>query len=275
MRAPLPRIIMIIAFAYAGIVLLMTAMQSQLVFLPEQGRRDYVMPRWQGIPVEEVTLQTADGERLRAWWIGHPSPRGAAIVFNGNAGNLSHRAGYAAMFHRLGYATLLFDYRGYGASSGSPSESGTYRDAEAVWNYVTRERGITPSGVVLLGESLGTGVASWLATRVAPRAVVLASGFTSIPDVGAEIYPWLPVRLVASISYPVLENVQKITAPILVAHSPADEIIPYAHGERVYAAAREPKTFLQLAGGHNDGFLYTREEWVAEVGRFLERAGGR
>jgi fermentation-respiration switch protein FrsA (DUF1100 family) len=265
-----------IAIAAAAGYLLFVAVvffaQPRLVYLPDLGRELGATPQSLGLAFENLELATADGERLQAWWIPRDGARGAAIVFHGNAGNISHRIDYAAMFHRLGYATLLVDYRGFGRSTGSPSEEGTYRDAEAAWRHVTGTRGFAPGQVVLLGESLGGGVATWLAMRARPRAVVLAGVFTSVPDIGAEIYPFLPVRLLARIRYPVAGNLAHIDAPVLVAHSPADEIIPFAHGERLYAAAREPKVFLELAGGHNDGLIFMQPQWVAALERFLVEA---
>jgi fermentation-respiration switch protein FrsA (DUF1100 family) len=128
--------------------------------------------------------------------------------------------------------------------------------------------------IVLFGESLGGAVAAWLAARVSPRALVLASSFTSVPDLGAEVYPFLPVRWLSRFSYDTLAALERVRAPVLVAHSPEDEIVPYRHGLRLYAAAREPKAFLVLAGGHNEGFVFARPEWVAQLAAFLERAAG-
>jgi len=272
MRRMLTSLAIAIAAGYVLFVAIVFLGQSRLVYLPNLGREPGATPQSLGLAFEELELETSDGERLHAWWIPREGARGAAIVFHGNAGNISHRIDYAAMFHRLGYATLLFDYRGYGRSTGGPTEEGTYRDTEAAWRHVTGQRGFAPGQVVLLGESLGGGPATWLAVRERPRAVVLSSAFTSVPDLGAEIYPFLPVRLLARIRYPVGENLAAVTAPVLVAHSPGDEIVPYAHGQRLFAAAREPKAFLELRDGHNEGFLFMRPEWVAALGKFLDEA---
>ena len=168
------------------------------------------------------------------------------MLFHGNAGNISHRVDYAAMFDRLGFSTLLVDYRGYGRSSGAPSEQGTYRDAAAGWRWLTETKGIAAGDIVLFGESLGGGVAAWLAAREKPRALVLASTFSSVPDLAAEIYPFLPVRFLSRYKYNTLDALARVHAPVLVAHSKSDDIIPYSHGERLFAAAREPKSFLEL-----------------------------
>src|SRR5471032_1207682 len=146
---------------------------------------------------------------------------------HGNAGNISHRIGYLTMFNSLGYSVLLFDYRGYGKSGGSPGEEGTYRDAETAWRYLTEVRKLQARDIVMVGESLGGGVATWLAVKYPPRALVLASTFTSVPDLGARIYPWLPVRLITRIDYGNLARIAQIKAPVLVAHSRNDDVIPF------------------------------------------------
>ncbi|MCX7170473.1 MAG: prolyl oligopeptidase family serine peptidase, partial [Proteobacteria bacterium] len=158
---------------------------------------------------------------------------------------------------------------GYGKISGTPSEQGTYRDAEAAWRYLTEQQHIPACRIVLFGESLGGAVAAWLAARQQPAALVIASGFTSVPDLAQHIYPYLPVRWLARIRYATLENLRSVAAPVLIAHSPADDIIPFEHGRALFAAANPPKHFLELAGGHNDGFIFMRESWVRTLGEFL------
>jgi len=222
---------------------------------------------------EDVRLRTSDNVGIHGWWVpAKAAARGAVLILHGNAGNISHRLEYLAMFHRLGYSTLIVDYRGYGTSDGTPSEDGTYRDAEAAWQHLVQARQVKPGDVVLFGESLGGGVATWLALQHPPRALLLASTFTSAPDLGAEVYPWLPVRLLARVDYNNLDRIRRIAVPVLIAHSRTDDIIPFRHGQRLFDAASEPKQFLELAGGHNDGFVFMREEWVGAVATFLDRA---
>jgi uncharacterized protein len=249
--------------------------QSHLIYYPHIGRDMVATPRTHGLDYEEVEIPTDDGEKLAAWWVPVTRPRGTVLMFHGNAGNISHRIDYLRMFHRLGYSSLIIDYRGYGRSTGIPSEEGTYRDALAAWRHLTKQRGIAADDIVLFGESLGGAVASWLAARHAPRALVLASTFTSVPDLGQEIYWFLPVRLISRFSYDNLANLKAIDAPVLIAHSRGDEIVPYGHAKRLYAAARAPKAMLELRGGHNDGLIFMRDEWVRTLAGFLDRSAPR
>lgn len=257
---------------YAVILLLVFLFQARLVYFPEVERRLNATPRAAGLEFEEVSLRTADDETLHGWWVPASAARGTVLLLHGNAGNISHRLEYLTMFNRLGYAALIIDYRGYGKSSGRPSEDGTYRDAEAAWQYLIEAHGLKPRDIVLFGESLGGGVATWLALQHPPRALALASTFTSVPDLGAQVYPWLPVRWIARIGYNNIDRIRRITAPVLIAHSRDDDIIPFSHGQALFGAANEPKQFLELRGGHNDGFIFVREEWVLELGAFLKRA---
>lgn len=229
-------------------------------------------PALHGLPYDDVSIHTEDGETLHAWWLPVANAAGTVLLFHGNAGNISHRIDYARMFRALAYNTLLVDYRGYGRSTGTPSEEGTYRDASAAWAWL-RERRIAEHEIAVFGESLGGAVACWLARRHEPRALVLASTFTSLPDLGAEVYRFLPVRLISRFSYDTRMCLAQVHAPVLVIHSPGDDIIPYAHGQKLYAAAREPKQFLEIAGGHNSGFVFMRQEWVQALGEFLNRHG--
>jgi uncharacterized protein len=266
------KLALILALAYAGFVALVYFQQDRLLYLPGMGRELAGTPERYGLPFEDVAIRTEDGETLHAWWIPAKNARGAVILFHGNAGNISYRLDYARMFDRLGYSTLLVEYRGYGRSTGAPSEQGTYRDAAASWRWLAETKGIAGSDIVLFGESLGGAVAAWLAERERPRALVLASTFTSVPDLAAEIYPFLPVRLLSRFEYNTLDALARIEAPVLVAHSPSDDIIPFSHGKRLFAAAREPKAFLELSGGHNDGFVFMRPEWGNALGAFLDQA---
>jgi fermentation-respiration switch protein FrsA (DUF1100 family) len=276
MRRMLGELLIPLGIAYGAVLVLVFLFQSHLVFFPGTGREAVLTPQSYGMRFESLQIRTADGETLHAWWVPAEDARGTVLFFHGNAGNISHRLDYLQMFHRLRYSTLIVDYRGYGKSTGTPSEAGTYRDAEAAWEHVRHARLARPQDIVIAGESLGGAVATWLAAESSPRAVVLFSTFTSVTDLGAQVYWFLPVRLLSRIGYDNLANLKRIRAPVFIAHSRDDDIVPYSHGKRLFEAASEPKTFLEMRGGHNDGFIFTQPEWVAQLGAFLDRhADGR
>lgn len=270
MASLLIRLLTIAALSYAFLVVLLWLLQSRFIYYPGMGREIATTPSAHGARYDDLTLETSDGERLNAWWVPAESPRGAVLLLHGNAGNISHRIHYALMFRRLGYSTLLLDYRGYGKSTGSPTEQGTYVDAESAWRWLTITRRVPERDIVVFGESLGGGVASWLAARHQVRALILASTFTSAVDLGSELYPFLPVRLVSRFRYNTLARLRDVRAPVLVVHSREDEIIPFRHGRRLFETAGEPKAMLELAGGHNQGLVFGREEWVKALAAFLD-----
>ena len=265
------KFVLLLAVGYVLIAGCMFIAQDSLVYFPQMGREHVATPASYRLPYEDLSIATEDGEKLHAWWIPAPARRGSVVLFHGNAGNISHRLDYARMFSGLGYDTLLVDYRGYGRSTGSPSEEGTYRDATASWRWLVDTKRIPANEITVFGESLGGAVACWLAERQKPRALVLASTFTSVPDLGSEAYRFLPVRLLSRFKYDTRDCLSRVEAPVLVVHSPRDDIVPYAHGERLYATAREPKSFMKIDGGHNDGFVFMRPEWVKALGEFLDR----
>lgn len=249
--------------------------QSSLLYLPDAAGRGLIAtPAAIGLPYEDIHLRTEDGVALHGWLVSAPVkagqvPRRTLLFFHGNAGNISHRLDSLRIFAELGLDVFIFDYRGYGRSGGSPSEEGTYRDAAAAWHWLTRERGIDPGQIVLFGRSLGAAVAIELATGTDPAGLIVESAFTSVPDLGAELYPFLPVRLLSRYRYDSLGRIASVKAPVLVVHSRGDEIIPFHHGQALFAAARRAKQFLELQGGHNDGFLASEADYRRGLGAFL------
>jgi fermentation-respiration switch protein FrsA (DUF1100 family) len=271
MRAMLTGLLTTLGLAYVGFAALLFLFQDRLAYYPEIGREILSTPREHGMDYEQLAMATPDGEKLDTWFVPAQHAHGVVLFLHGNAGNLSHRMDSIAMFHRLGYAVLIFDYRGYGRSSGKPSEAGLHLDAETAWAYLTRARGIAPNSIILFGESLGGALAAHLAMRERPGALALSSVLTSVPDLAADLYPWLPARWLARLRYDTRAALARADCPVLVAHSPDDEIIPFRHGQELYVAASEPKVFLTLAGGHNDGFIFMREHWVEALAGFLRQ----
>ena len=163
---------------------------------------------------------------------------------------------------------LLYDYRGYGRSDGRPDEEGTYRDAVAAFDWLVA-RGFAPGQIIAYGESLGAAVSVELARRRDPARLVLEHAFASVPELGAQVYPWLPVRLLSRIHYDSLADAPELRLPVLVVHSPEDDLVPIAHGRKLYDALPGPKRFLETGGGHNDGGFLQHVEWRDAVRRFL------
>jgi uncharacterized protein len=261
----------LVATGYAVLAGVLFLIQSRFVYYPEIGRTIISTPDAHGLDYESVKIHTEDGETLNGWFVPAKDATATVLFFHGNAGNISTRMGYLLMFYRLGYNTLIIDYRGYGESSGTPSEQGTYRDAQAAWRYLTEQRNIPSTRIALLGESLGGAVATWLAVREKPALLVLASAFTSVDDMAAAIYPFLPTHLLTRFQYNTRGYLRGVTCPVFVAHSPQDEIVPFTQGQALYASSPEPKQFVELQGGHNNGFIYMREEWVRALGDFMAR----
>jgi fermentation-respiration switch protein FrsA (DUF1100 family) len=265
--------LLVFVAVYLGIVALVWTFQSRLLYFPARGL--ITTPSAIGMPYTDVRFRASDGVRLHGWYIpaAEPGPgpqRGTVLFFHGNGGNISGWLPAIVPFRDLGFDTFLIDYRGYGESEGEPSEQGTYLDAEAAWRYLTGERGIAPERIVLAGRSLGGAVATWLAERHTPRALILESTFTSVPDLASELYPWLPVRLLVRFRYDTASRLRRVQAPVLIVHSRTDEIIPYHHGQRLFEAAREPKAFLEVQGGHNDGFQPAFHLYEQGIRSFLE-----
>ena len=244
--------------------------QSSLLYLPGLPSRELgATPDAIGLEHEEVWLMAGDGVSLHGWYIPARQARATLLFFHGNAGNISHRLESLRIFHQLGLNVLIFDYRGYGQSAGKPSEAGTRQDALAAWQYLVNSRGESPERIVLFGRSLGGALAAWLATRVQPGALILESSFISVPDLAAELYWWLPARWLARLQYRTRDYLAEVRCPVQVIHSREDEIIPYRHGQSLYATANPPKKFLLLRGDHNSGFIVSGDTYVQGLDAFL------
>ncbi len=191
------------------------------------------------------------------------------LFCHGNGGNIAAYLDTVVIGNGLGLNVFIFDYRGYGQSEGSPSEQGTYEDAEAAWEYLVGQKKTQPEKIVIWGRSLGGPIAARTAALHPSGPVVLESTFTSIHDLVEERFGWFCSFLVLGYTYPTRKYLKEIHAPVLVVHSPDDEIIPYGHGRKLYEAAREPKKFLEIRGSHNRGFLESRQAYESSVNDFL------
>ena len=210
-------------------------------------------PASAGLDYRELQLDTDDGERLHGWWIGTTTESlGHLLLCHGNAGNVGDRVLHATLLTAAGFDVLLFDYRGYGLSTGRPREEGTYRDARAALTCLLEQPGVDPARAFYLGESLGGAVALDLALERPPAGLVLLSAFTGVRALGALHYPFLPAALIPD-AYPTLRRVRELRAPLLVLHGDGDTIVPLSHGKALFDAASEPRHIHVFPGvGHND-----------------------
>jgi len=248
---------------------LLLVLEKHLIYFPT--RAHDVTPAGLGLAYEEVALVTEDGVRLHGWFLPVEGSRRSVLVCHGNAGNVSHRLDRALLIQsRLKLDVFLFDYRGYGASEGSPDEEGTYRDARAAYRWLVAH-GKGPARVVLFGESLGSAVALQLAVEVEARALVLESPFASIPAMARAVYPFLPLWPFVRTRYDNVAKVGRLRMPLLVLHGDRDEVVPFAQGRRVFDAAPEPKTFFAIPGAsHNDTYVVGGEAYWQALRGFLE-----
>jgi fermentation-respiration switch protein FrsA (DUF1100 family) len=265
----------IAASIYVLLALALYLLQGKMVFLSGlPGRALTATPGDIGLEYENVSLATSDDERLHGWYVPATDRRGVVLFFHGNAGNISHRLDSIGTFHQLGLDTLIIDYRGYGQSTGKTSEQGTYLDAQAAWNYLVDERGIPADQIIIFGRSLGGAIGAWLGAQNTPAAMIIESSFSSGVDMARRLYPFLPVRLITRLHYPVVEYASRLECPVLVVHSRNDEIIPFEMGQSIYEAVRQRKSFLELRGDHNNGFFISRHEYFAGMNTFIESVLG-
>jgi fermentation-respiration switch protein FrsA (DUF1100 family) len=224
-----------------------------------------------GLAFEEVLFTASDDVQLHGWFV--PGEGGITwLWFHGNAGNISQRLENLKLLHdELGVSVFLFDYRGYGRSQGTPSEKGTYRDAEAALAYLRSREDVDPERIVFFGRSLGTGVAVELATHYPPYGLILESPFLSIQDMAKRAYPILSLLPLLRTRYDSVGKIGKLEVPILVLHGDRDDIIPFEAGRTLFEKAKEPKNFYTITGaGHNDTYVVGGAEYFSVLRHFTE-----
>ncbi len=252
------------------------SLEPRTLYYPERDMA--ATPSVYRLVYEDLSLKASDGTKIHAWFVpsrpskiqNPKSKMGLTLLFcHGNAGNISHRLDKLRLFHDLGLNVLLFDYRGYGKSEGKPTEQGTYQDAEAAYRYLVETQKIPQGKIIFYGESLGSAVALEMAVRHPSAALILESAFTSTLAMGKLVYPWLPVRWLVRYRYDNLAKIPRLKAPLLILHSPQDEIVPFWMAQALFAAAPGPKKLFELTGGHNDGFEVTGKAYVDAIRKFV------
>ena len=242
------------------------AFEDSLIFFPSVYPSGFWNPRT--FEFEDAWFNAPDGTKLHGWYVPHLRPRAVVLFAHGNAGNVSHRAELVEILvHRLGVSVLVFDYRGYGRSEGKPSEAGILADARAARRWLAERAGVSEPEIVLMGESLGGGVMVDLAAKDGARALILENTFSSLPDVAAFHYPWVPVKLLMRTQLNSVAKIRDYRGPLLQIHGDADTIIPLTLAERLHSAANAPKQFVLISGGdHNDP---RTPEFAQALDRFL------
>jgi len=247
---------LIIVGAFVLLTVYLFLGQRRLMFAPT--REIAGTPADIGLACRDVFLDTEDGLKINAWYLRSTPdsntvvPRKTVLFFHGNAGNMSHRLTTMEFLVGLGVDVLMIDYRGYGRSEGSPGEDGLYADAVAAYDWLTAEHAVAAEDIVVFGRSLGGAVAVELALRRPCSGVIVESAFTSMTDMGRKLFPYVPIRILLRHHFETIEKIDRLSCPVLIAHSPDDELVPYEMGRRLYEAAPEPKRFAELSGGHNE-----------------------
>jgi len=263
--------IFIIVSTWILLAILIYFFQPKLIFFPHKELE--ATPALISLQYEDIALTTIDGEVINGWWLPHAESRATLLFLHGNAGNISHRLDSINIFHQLGLSVLIIDYRGYGKSTGEPSEQGTYIDAETAWYYLLKEKNIKSDNIIVFGRSLGGAVATGLAEKHAAAGLIVESSFTSIADMGKHYYPYLPTRLLARIKYSSIDRIANIKSPTLFIHSKQDEVIPYKYGKQLFNEALKETTttklFLDTIGNHNDGFLLSGKQYIDGLNSFI------
>lgn len=262
-------VVAIVALVASGLLALAWSQQRRLIYFPSPGP---VPPAATMLPNGQDVVLDSDGIRLGAWYFPVAGGGPAVLVCNGNGGDRSGRIALAAALNRIGLSVLLFDYRGYGGNPGQPSEDGTAADAQAAQAWLAAQPGVEK--IVYFGESLGGAVAVGLAVERPPAALILRSPFTSLPDVGAMHYPWLPVRRLLMDRYPSIDRIGSVHVPVMVIAGDRDDIVPEALSRRLYDAANEPKRYVLVPGaGHNDPEMLDGRQMLTEIQGFLSSTG--
>lgn len=262
---------------YATPMVYLKANEKRMVFQPDAfgGRVVVPLPDSLGLASSRVAFASGDGAKITGWIVPAADSDAPWLLYlHGNAGNISTSAlpQFYKRWHALSLNILAIDYRGYGESeSRAPDEQGIYADARAAYDWLHTVRAVPPDKIVIYGHSLGAGVATELALHVPAAGLIIEGAFTSIPDLGGELYPYLPVRWLASQRFANLDKIGRVAMPKLILHATDDSIVPFAHSQRLYAAASAPKEMVELKGGHMNAFLEDSAKFWGHVGAFVAR----
>lgn len=256
-----------IVLVLLGVNVFIYLKQPRMVFFPLK-EIEQTPDQW-GLHYEPVTLKSTRGIRISGWYLPVEHADRVLLFFHGNGGNISHRRESIEIFHRLGLNVLIIDYQGYGNSEGMPGEQAMYDDGRAAFDYLVSDRKFKKENVVVFGRSLGGAVAVRITAEKQPGAAILESTFASVPDVASYYFPVMSKFIVSRYRFNSLAQVKKIHCPLLVLHSKQDDVIPFMSGVKLYNGANNPRTFVELVGDHNSGFMQSQPAYEEVLASFL------
>lgn len=259
--------LIILAGAFVVILAYVFFFQNRFIYYPTH--EFDVLPEQAGLACEDVWIDVAPGEHIYGWYLAGQSEKRTVLFLHGNGGNIGHRIPHLQFLQSLGSPVLIIDYRGYGRSKGKPSEANLYSDAEAAYRWLSKEKELRADQIVLFGESIGGAVAIELALKLPCSGVILESSFTSLRDMARRVFAFLPTGLLLRSHFDSLDKIGRLSCPVLVTHSPQDDIVPFEMGEKLYAAANPPKRFVRLIGGHNDRDYLNNADYRQAIQSFL------
>ena len=269
-------VLFVLGFGYLGVSVWFASRQNVLFFQP---KRDLVAtPDAVGLVYEDVALEARDGVMLRGWWLPGPDepspdlPGGpfTLLFLHGANTNLGDRVDAMRFWHDLGFDIFAIDYRGYGYSSGRPTERGLYADARAGWDWLTVRRGIPETRILVAAESMGVSLATHLALETRPVGLILEAGFTRAVDVAARQHRWLPVRQMLRLQLASEERVGRLRCPKLLIHSVDDEMVPFTLARTLFRRSAPPRTLLKIRGAHAQGCLEGGPRYLVGVRAWLQ-----
>lgn len=229
-----------------------------------------VTPKDWDLSFESVRLKSADNKTISGWYIPAAGADKTVLFFHGNGGNISHRGNSLYIFHKLKLNVLIIDYLGYGESEGMASEKGLYQSANAAWDYLIEDKAIKPETIIIFGRSLGGVVAVDLASRVNAGGLIIESTFSALGDIVDIYFPVLSHFFYLRYDFDSVSKIKKVTVPVLAIHSPDDEVIPFELGQKLFEGVTSEKTFLQIKGGHNDGFMQSIASYMKTLRTFIQ-----
>lgn len=267
------RYLYVFLILFVGFTMISFSLFAKYIFpniLYQRTSSIYRTPDYYQWKYEDIVVQV-DNEMTHGWYIPYEKSKGVILFSHGNAGNIADRLESVGIFRKLGLSVLVYDYGGYGKSTGKPSEERCCKDALAMWTYLTENKGYSQKNIVLFGRSLGGAVTADLATKIECAGVILESTFLSTVDVARDVFSWFPERFTKGNDFCTKRKLKKIKSPVLVIHSPKDTVIKYYHGQKIFDLLECEKEFLEIKGDHNEGFIITGDKYINGLKNFIDR----